>query len=814
MHPSPRVFAARSRFAVVPALLTLLAALAPGARAQDSTPATGEPVVASIDVAALTYDFLVDGRLAQDDPAAKKFRTLPAAYAAAPAGTAEKPTVIGLAPGVHRIPAPPGAITGLTITKPHLTLLGLTNNRRAVVLADDRGNRMGGGDASGGSSNGYVVMVNATGFTARNLTFLNFCNVDYAYPGDPSKNLRQRSATITQAVALDAVGDRHHYENVAFCSRLDTAFIRTTRSYFKNVFIEGTDDFIGGGQVGVWEDCEIHFPTGSGVCLAGGIAFIRCRFTATDGMQFSKGAGRGVALLDCTLPVYSESARVAWVRGKAPPRPSLAYVTYRTKDSRGKPAVLADGSGGEATFTYSRELSDREALAFNPWNLLRASPNGTIDDWDPAGVRTRHEAAGEGDLVFRLALTGSPATVRTGGATATLGASVLPARATENALTWSTASDLIALSRTTGLDVVVSGRNPGKPAWVPVTATTPSGFHLNAWVFVEPAFIAAPTLTRGPALTAPAGGRVSVEYAYDLGDREDQSLVTWSVCPDAAGSAPRDVAVSRGLEPLKTYALAPGDVGKFLRVAVQPKHNVSDPGPAVVAVASEPVAAADVRTTAITPNFRHFVTTPNGDYVGGRWTVLGTWTSVADESLVNGYGLRAGSQGAQLLYQNDAPCGDMQVDVAMTPEKTEGSGFGSPGGSADGERIQKSDIFIKYDPRTQTGYSLRFWRTTESAKKCRWQFFRIANGVGTPLDGAQAFTGVFKPTTTLTLKVTGDRISARARNDADDETLALDGTIVPNAFGGAGVAWFGTVPRGNSNVYSRFDLTFPPAPAR
>jgi len=92
------------------------------------------------------------------------------------------------------------------------------------------------------NGNGYVLNVNATGFTVRNLTI----NVDYEYPGDSSKNLAKRTAVITQAVALQSAGDKHVYENVALLSRLDTMFLRTTRSYFKNVFIEGTDDFIGG----------------------------------------------------------------------------------------------------------------------------------------------------------------------------------------------------------------------------------------------------------------------------------------------------------------------------------------------------------------------------------------------------------------------------------------------------------------------------------------------------------------------------------------------------------------------------------------
>lgn len=134
-------------------LLLELGARAP-MLAQDNG-AAGEPIVATIDPAKLAFDFLVDGRLAEDDPANRKFKTLQAAYAAAPAGTPEKPTVIGIAPNVYQIPAAAGATTGLTITKNYLTLLGLTNNRRSVVFADNRGNRMGGGE-SGGSANGYV----------------------------------------------------------------------------------------------------------------------------------------------------------------------------------------------------------------------------------------------------------------------------------------------------------------------------------------------------------------------------------------------------------------------------------------------------------------------------------------------------------------------------------------------------------------------------------------------------------------------------------------------------------------------------------
>src|SRR5689334_14261787 len=175
-------------------------------------------------------------------------------------------------------PAEARAPQACTSPKNWITFLGLTNNRRNVVLADNCGLMQGADD------NGYILDVNATGFSLRNLTLLNYCNTDYEFPGDPTKNLMRRSDVITQAVALQAQGDQHVYENVALLSRLDTMFLRTARSYFKNVYIEGTDDWIGGGQVSCWEDCTIVFPTGRGVMSASQIAFLNCRFEATQGL--------------------------------------------------------------------------------------------------------------------------------------------------------------------------------------------------------------------------------------------------------------------------------------------------------------------------------------------------------------------------------------------------------------------------------------------------------------------------------------------------------------------------------------------------
>ena len=769
------------------------------AHAQDSN---GPSPIGNLDTRNATYDYLVDSSLPQDDPAGRRFHSLQAAYAAASAGTESKPTVIGIKPDVYWIKG--GATeAGLTITKNYITLLGLTDDHRNVVLADNRGNQQGA------NNNGYILVVNATGFTVVNLTILNYCNVNYEYPGNPGKNLKARSDVITQAVALQAAGDKHKYDHVALLSRLDTTFIQTMRAYFKSVFIEGTDDFIGGGTISVWDHCVIYFPTGSGVPTVSGTVFLNTTFLNPTGtMQIYKSPARPATLINCTLPVNKDRS-VAWVRGVAPARTSLYSLTYHNKDANGGPAVIADSSKGPLTYTLSRELSDQEVLAFNPWNLLRATPNGVADDWDPAGVREQYESRGQGSLVFRMAVTGGSPNIITGRAGATISAAVSPSRANQT-ITWSTPSGLVTLSNTEGASVTVSGHNTtGKSQYVPVRATASNGFFVTAWVYVQPAYIDPPALRSGLTLDVPSNGTITARYQLDgADDRPNQSLISWFSCADSACKDRRAVAVSRGDVPLATYTLVPGDIGRYIEASIQPKVDISDPGTAVAGVRSQPISKADLPSSTVSPNFANFVLTPNDSYVSGYWTVLGTWTSVAGSGFVNGFGVRSGSVGAMLLYQQDSPAGDMQVEVVMSPEKTEGQGFGMPGSAQDGNS-QNADIYIKYDPRTRNGYSLRWWRTTQSASKCMFQLCRHVDGVGSPVSPAQVLTGVFKSNTYLTLSISGSTFTVKARNTVDSETLSLEAAVAPNSFGGAGVRWSGSVPLGNGNVYSLIKISYP-----
>jgi hypothetical protein len=527
-------------------------------------------------------------------------------------------------------------------------------------------------------------------------------------------------------------------------------------------------------------------------------------------MQFYKaeygGAARPNVLINSVVPVASAQSPVAWVRGKAAPRPGVYSLTYHNKDSAGNPAVLYDSNVDAPAFTYSRELSDNEVRAYNPWNLLRAAPNGMVDNWDPAGVRQKYEAAGESSLVYRMALTGSGATIRTGGAGATIGATVTPGQATSAGITWSTKSDLISLSRTVGPNVVVTARNTtGKSEWVPIYATTTNGFYVNAYVYAEQAYINAPAITSAPSIGAPQNGAVTVAFTLDLGTHEDQSLVSWSICDDAACAKAREIAVSRGNQPLKTLRLLPGFAGKFIKVAVQPKVEISEAAAAVYAISAAPIAASAITTANISLNFRNLVTAPDGSYARGLWTVVGPWSVATEKELVNGYGALSGNGPASLLYQEDVERGDMQVDLVMTPDKTAGQGFSVPGSPAEtGPNNLHSDVYVKYDPRTKNGYALRFWRTTQSSSKCMFQLYRIVNGIGAPIDDRQVLSGVLKPNTTMTLKIAGNKFTVDAVNSGNDDSLHLEASITPNRFGGAGVFW----PGGSANTYSRMDISY------
>jgi hypothetical protein len=63
----------------------------------------------------------------------------------------------------------------------------------------------------------------------------------------------------------------------------------------------------------------------------------------------------------------------------------------------------------------------------------------------------------------------------------------------------------------------------------------------------------------------------------------------------------------------------------------------------------------------------------------------------------------------------------------------------------------------------------------------------------------------------MTLAIVGSTLKVTAHNDVDADALSLQGTVVPNLYGGAGMRWSGSTPPGNGNVYSSFRISYPGA---
>ena len=105
-----------------------------------------------------SYDLLVDPALPGDLPEENRFRTIRSAAEFCKGGTKERPAVIGILPGVYFLGGTEED-PGLIIRRDYLKLLGLSQDARDVVQADNRGEFQGSK-----KQRSMTVEVRGTGF--------------------------------------------------------------------------------------------------------------------------------------------------------------------------------------------------------------------------------------------------------------------------------------------------------------------------------------------------------------------------------------------------------------------------------------------------------------------------------------------------------------------------------------------------------------------------------------------------------------------------------------------------------------------------
>lgn len=187
--------------------------------------------VVGLSVDALAYDVTV----AKDGSG--NFTTVQAAIDAAPTNLTVAYTIF-IKNGTYK-----EKIT-VASNKTFLQFIGESVANVILTYDDYSGKPMAGGGTFG-TSNSASVTINATDFTAVNITFEN------------------TTGEAPQALAINVNNDRCAFKNCRFLGGQDTLLANNSgkKQYYKQCYIDGTVDFIFGNAAAVFEDCTIYPKT-------------------------------------------------------------------------------------------------------------------------------------------------------------------------------------------------------------------------------------------------------------------------------------------------------------------------------------------------------------------------------------------------------------------------------------------------------------------------------------------------------------------------------------------------------------------------
>ncbi|MFT4174737.1 MAG: hypothetical protein QM639_19370 [Rhodocyclaceae bacterium] len=752
-------------------------------------------------------------------------------------------TTVNFTPGVYwtddykdthdaNTPEHPGLV-GISFEQAGLVFKGLTSNADDVRIAGNRGQTMG-------SNGNWNVIGIGTNFSAYNLTVGNYTSVDLVFPRDPSQNLARRTDARVQAQTITAAGgalDKLYFENVRFVSFLNLIAVSPARAYFKNSYFQLTDDAIAGGAVNVFENCTFDFygshPSyGGSTTMA---AFLHSTFNFYNDSQvfwFSKSGGNW-ALVDNVFKGPKEEIR--WENTQ---RPDVTHYVYNNTYEDGTPVVFDTQNP-----LVTQQLDENALRAFkvgttyNVYNLLKGS-----DGWNPSGQQQQTDSA------YKFDLAANTTTVQSDNAAneVILTPSFVPANAyTNDTVTYDYDKSLFTALANGGdgkLHLRANLNATGQIIKSVVMAVAPNGLKAHVTLHINPETVAAPVVVGTPSI-AISQNAAALQVVYDHPEFTDASDITWF-----RGSAPGDktvqVAVTTLNTPYRAYQLSAGDIGQYLTAVITPKYEFSPAaGSSIQVSTSRAIAAADVtHPLVVSTNFANITWTGHTLNQHDVWyadtfkpaDITQAWVPatttpwvyvVGDRDGGLGVrGLRTATQGARLLYQPQGSFSDMSLTLDLTPEKIAGQGFGSA-------TDQYLEVYIKWDPTTQTGYALRFQRLSadplnenkpipSSGNSTRVSMIEYVNGVKTILPNCYTESSVYMPGAQLVFKLTGNVLTADVTTTSPQTNVQL-GYSLPNeihfsatlpsaastTLGGFGVQFTGTTSAGNRTELESLEVS-------
>lgn len=245
-----------------------------------------------------------------------------------------------------------------------------------------------------GTDNSATVLVKATGFIAKNVTFVN--SYDY---------FAEDGVSDKQALAIGVYADQAVFYNCSFKGFQDTLQTKSGRSYFYECYIEGTVDFIFGVNcTAYFEKCEIKSlnrnSTSNGgyivapktdVAYTYGFYFNDCDFTAGDGVTDGTvsiarpwGASGTCVVINSRLGIHISKVGYS----------AATSTNSRYEDMSGNKPMNANfkeyGNTGDGAIAEAVEggsfLTKEEADTITVSNLFKADTTLAFEAWDATQV--------------------------------------------------------------------------------------------------------------------------------------------------------------------------------------------------------------------------------------------------------------------------------------------------------------------------------------------------------------------------------------------------------------------------------------------
>jgi pectinesterase len=302
------------------------------------------------------------------------YLTVQAAIDAAPTGQTT-PYRIFIKNGTYK------EVVNVPSNKPFIQLVGESVANTIITFDNFSGKPMPGGGTFG-TSNSATVTINATDFSAVNITFEN------------------TTGESPQALAINVNNDRASFKNCRFLGGQDTLLANNNgmRQYYLNCYVDGTVDFIFGNARAVFDNCIIYpkdrSATGSSYITAAntklpeiyGFVFRNCQITANTGntsyflgrpwqndaatADASKSRNQTVFL---NTKMGSSISPLGWAVWDAGTNTSyINYAEFNSLNPDGTPLNVS------SRVSWSRQLNATEAAVYSDVNLFAG--------WDPTAV--------------------------------------------------------------------------------------------------------------------------------------------------------------------------------------------------------------------------------------------------------------------------------------------------------------------------------------------------------------------------------------------------------------------------------------------